>query len=42
VYIGDAKTVDYDWSSEYNTNENENTLYHAAKDGKIKRIKPQE
>ena len=39
VYIGDAKTVDYDWSSEYNTDD---TLYHAAKEGKIKRIKPQE
>jgi hypothetical protein len=42
VYIGDAKTVNYDWSSEYPIGEDDNTLYYAAKEGKIKRIKPQE
>ena len=43
VYIGDAKTVAYDWSDEYKTGENDNnTLYDAASEGKIKKINPKE
>lgn len=41
VYIGDAKTVNYDWSDDYDVNSN-NALEEAAKDGKIKKINPKE
>jgi hypothetical protein len=43
VYIGDAKTIAYDWSDEYKTGEyDNNTLSDAASEGKIKKINPKE
>lgn len=41
VYVGDATTVDYDWSSEYN-DALDNSLDVTAKNGKIKKINPKE
>ena len=43
VYVGDTKTIDYTGSELYKTGENDNnTLYDAASEGKIKRINPKE
>ena len=41
VYIGDAKTVNYDWSDDYDVTSNK-ALEEAARDGKIKKINPKE